>query len=68
MTLLTPPLTTHESPRLTHGQNPNSKTLIFHDPPSASVDFEHVLQNFPKHFKTTQREKCAECQGTQLCC
>jgi hypothetical protein len=32
MTLLTPPLTTHESPRLTHGQNPNSKTLMFLDP------------------------------------
>jgi hypothetical protein len=29
---------------------------MFHDPPSASVDFEHVLKNFPKHFKTTQRE------------
>jgi hypothetical protein len=26
------------------------------DPPSASVDFVHVLQNFPKHFKITQRE------------
>jgi hypothetical protein len=44
-------------------KNPN----VF-DPPSASVDFVHVLQNFPKHFKITQREKCAEFQGTQLCC
>jgi hypothetical protein len=44
-------------------KNPN----VF-DPPSASVDFVHVLQNFPKHFKITQREKCAKFQGTQLCC
>jgi hypothetical protein len=43
MTLLTPSLTTLESPRLTHGQNPNSKTLMFLDPPSASIDFENVL-------------------------
>jgi hypothetical protein len=30
------------------------------DPPSASVDFVHILQKFHKHFKITQREKCAE--------
>jgi hypothetical protein len=29
---------------------------MYLDPPSASVDFEHVLQSFPKHFKSTQRE------------
>jgi hypothetical protein len=57
-----------KNPRLTHGQNPTQKTLMPFDPPSVSVDFVHVLQNFPKHSKTTLREKCVESQGTQLCC
>jgi hypothetical protein len=38
------------------------------NPPDAILELWRVLQNFPKHFKTTQREKCAECWGTQLCC
>jgi hypothetical protein len=54
MTLLTTALTTHESPRLTHGQNPNSKTLMFLDPPSASVDlstFSKISLNTSKPSK-----------------
>jgi hypothetical protein len=66
MTLLTPPLITHESPRLTHGQNPNSKTLVTLWPPCVSLEFEHVLQNFPIHFKFAQREMCRMSRHTTL--
>jgi hypothetical protein len=37
-------------------------------PLGAILELWHILQNSLKHFKTTQREKCAESQGTQLCC
>jgi hypothetical protein len=68
MTLSTPPLANHENPKSTLGQNPSLKPHCPLWPLCAILELWHVLQNFPKHFKTTQREKCAEFQGTQLCC
>jgi hypothetical protein len=43
------------------GQNPSSKPLFVPLTPDAILELWRVLQNFPKHFKTTQREKCAGC-------
>jgi hypothetical protein len=68
MTLLTHTLANHENPKSTPGQNPSLKPHCSLWPLCAILELWHVLQNFPKHFKTPQREKCAEFQGTQLCC
>jgi hypothetical protein len=69
MALLTPLLANHENPKSTLGQNPSLNPIVPFDPFAVAIlELWHVLQNFPKHFKTTQREKCAEFQGTQLCC
>jgi hypothetical protein len=47
--------------RSTLGQNPSSKPLVAPLTLDAILELWRILQNFPKHFKTTQREKCAEC-------
>jgi hypothetical protein len=47
-------LTTHEESYVDPWSKPYSKTLMSFEPPSASVDFVHILQNFPKHFKITK--------------
>jgi hypothetical protein len=55
------PLTNLDDHRSTLGQNPSSKPLLFPLTLDAILELWHVLQNFPKHYKTTQREKCAKC-------
>jgi hypothetical protein len=68
MTLLIPSLTTLGQPRSTLGQNPSLTTPPILLTPYAILELWHVLQNFTKHFKTAQWEKCAVLQGTQLSC